>query len=66
MKTPEIRYTLKISYGYVQEWEFESDWLEDLQRVIENFAKFASKPKMEDMKVIITPYIVNEEESANE
>lgn len=58
---PEIRYTMKVKYGYVQEWEFEAENAEMLEAIICCFAEFLKKPVFEDVEIVITPYIVKEE-----
>lgn len=58
---PEIRYTMKVKYGYVQEWEFEAENAELLEAIISFFAEFLKKPAFEDIEIVITPYIVEEE-----
>lgn len=63
---PEIRYILKVKYGYVQEWEFDSDNLEELEAIISIFAEFISKPKFEDIDIVIEPYIVENRQEDGE
>lgn len=58
---PEIRFIMKVKYGYVQEWEFESAYLAELRDVIETFAMYLNKPKFKEIDITITPHIVEEE-----
>jgi hypothetical protein len=63
---PEIRYTMKVKYGYVQEWEFEAENAELLEAIISCFAEFLKKPAFEDVDIVITPYILEEKLSEEE
>ncbi len=63
---PEIRYTMKVKYGYVQEWEFDAENAELLEAIISCFAEFLKKPAFEDVDIVITPYILEEKLSEEE
>lgn len=63
---PEIRYTMKVKYGYVQEWEFESDCLGWLSEIVEMFKEYLKKPAFDEINIVISPYIVVKEGEEDE
>lgn len=58
---PRINYIMKVKYGYVQEWEFESEDLNDLEAIVSLFSDFLAKPSFNDVSIVITPCIIEEE-----
>ena len=58
---PRINYIMKIKYGYVQEWEFASENLDDLEAIVSLFADFLAKPSFNDVSIVIAPCIIEEE-----